>query len=316
MKTFREQPMNCASVRSVLRIGRTRTGGLFLGVVLLAGCGGDDAPSPAQTGPAGKQNGITTPITDSESSSQNPVTTITDPTGAVTPLDSLASTQVRNLAPVVAAAELQTRVEGNNAFAGNFYRAVAALPESAGANLVYSPYSVISALAMAYAGAAGTTATQMAAALQIIQPADTFHASSNQLDLALASRDINAGDAALQVANGLFLQRGAAVQPAFVDTLGVNYGAPVYWMDNLSSASAETTRAQINAWVSERTNNKIVDLLEPSSTFLARFVLANAVLFKGTWARPFDAKGTTSQVFSLLSGATVNVPVMRQDVSV
>lgn len=316
METFREKLSIRFSVNSAPLIGRACKGGLLLGALLLAACGGDDSPGPPKLGTTEQPVGAIDPSANPANSDQQPITSVNDPAITEAPLDSLASTQARNLAPAVAGADLQARVAGNNAFAGSFYRAAAALPESIGGNLVYSPYSLISALAMTYAGAAGTTATQMATALQINQPADTFHASSNQLDLELTSRDVKAGDAALQVTNGLFLQRGAAVQPAFVDTLGINYGAPVYWMDNLSSASAETTRAQINAWVSERTNNKIVDLLAPGATFLAKFVLTNAVLFKGTWVLPFDSNVTAPQVFSLLSGATANVPMMRNDISV
>lgn len=291
---------------------RAGFGGLLLGTLLLTACGGDSSPTSI-IDPAGDKPGTTNSTTNPVIAKQDPATSTRDPAIVVAPLESVASSQSRNLAPAVSVPDLQARVDGNNAFAGEFYRAIAEIPGSPGVNLVFSPYSLVSALSMTYAGAAGNTATQMATTLHISQPAGVFHSSSNLLDLELASRDATADDAALHVANGLFLQRDYAVRPEFVDTLSVNYGAPVYLMDNLTMAAAETSRAQINAWVSERTDNKIVDLMPSQSTYLAKLVLANAVLFKGNWQLPFSPNSTEQKAFTLSSGATVNVAMMRQE---
>lgn len=280
-------------------------GGLVLVGILLVGCGGEgttdsndelltEDPVPSDSAPGQVGN--------------------VGPTD-LGPMDGVISAQGRDLAPRVSAADLQDRVKSNNAFAGDFYRAAAALPSSAGANMVFSPYSLVSALAMAYAGAAGDTATQMASLLRISQPNDTFHAGMNVLDIDLTSRDVNLNDAAMQVTNGLFLQRGSLLKTEFVDTLGINYGAPAYMIDTQTMAEAEEARAQINNWISDRTDGKIADLLSAGSTFQAKLVLTNAVLFKGAWAFPFDAQMTQASAFSLLSGATIDTPMMRKDIS-
>src|ERR1700727_348470 len=87
-------------------------------------------------------------------------------------------------------------VEGNNAFAVALYDQ---LDHQAG-NLFFSPESISTALAMAYAGARGNTATEMAKALHFTLPPP-------QLDGAMGAllRDLNAAHSEYQlnVANGL-----------------------------------------------------------------------------------------------------------------
>ena len=70
----------------------------------------------------------------------------------------------RELSPEVAEEELQALVEGNTAFALELYQH---LREQEG-NLFFSPHSISLALAMAYAGARGETAAEMAQALHCL----------------------------------------------------------------------------------------------------------------------------------------------------
>jgi len=63
--------------------------------------------------------------------------------------------------------DLKALVDGNNQFAIELYKAVAAKQTG---NLLISPYSISSALAMTYAGARGETATQMAKTLHFTLP--------------------------------------------------------------------------------------------------------------------------------------------------
>ena len=97
-------------------------------------------------------------------------------------------------------------------------------------NLVYSPYNLSSVLAMAYAGAGGQTAAEMKKALRFELREPTLHRAANALDRRIAARPAESesdgegepkGDR-LETANGLWAQKGLALQPAFLDTLAAD----------------------------------------------------------------------------------------------
>jgi len=219
------------------------------------------------------------------------------------------STQTRDRQPAVPDADLASVVAGSNAFAFDLYRQVAADP----GNLFFSPYSLTSALAMTSAGAAGDTASQMAAVLHFSLPPARLHPALNRLDLELASHA--QGQAfSLHSANALWGQQGFAFQPAFLETLAVDYAAGMHLVDFRSDPQA--ARAAINAWVSQQTQQRIQDLVPPGAVDpLTRLVLANAIYFKADWAEPFTPEATRDQPFTLLDGSQESVATMFQQSS-
>src|SRR5262245_37276493 len=72
----------------------------------------------------------------------------------------------------VSGKELKALAAGNNQFAIELYKKLA---EKDDGNIVVSPYSISSALAMTYAGARGETAEQMARTLHFALPPDQLH---------------------------------------------------------------------------------------------------------------------------------------------
>lgn len=68
----------------------------------------------------------------------------------------------------------------------------------------------------------------------------------------------------------------------------------------------------MNAWVKNKTNGLIKDLIPPNALDpFTRVILANAVYFKGSWLSPFDRKHTTDKEFHLLDGTDIHLPFMR-----
>ncbi len=232
--------------------------------------------------------------------------------GGTTEIPEVRSGLDRDLTPDVSPAELEKLVEGNTAFAVDLYQ----LARPTGPNLFMSPHSVSIALAMTYAGAGGATATQLADALHFTLPEPQLHAAFDALDLALSSRaDQATGDTIpfrLTTANALFGQTGWRFLPAFLDTLAVNYGAGMRVLD--FAAAPEASRATINDWVEDRTEDRIQDLLpEGSVTSSTRLVLANAIYFSAAWATPFETSATADRPFKLAGGAEIAVPTLHQD---
>jgi len=210
----------------------------------------------------------------------------------------------QELSPEVAEEELQALVEGNNAFALDLY---GMLCEQEG-NLFFSPYSISLALAMAYAGARGGTAAEMAQALHFTLPQERLHPAFNALDLAVAGHAA-AGGIELHTANAFWGQLGHHFLQGYIDLLSRNYGAELHLVDFHDTPDA--CRVRINDWVSERTQGKIGELLPPGSiTPLTRLVLTNAIYFKGAWKYRFDPWLTHEGAFHLLDGGTQTASMM------
>ena len=62
------------------------------------------------------------------------------------------------------------------------------MPADTDGNLFFSSYSLSLALAMAYAGAPGETAQQMANTMHLVLPPERLHPARNRLDRELSSR--------------------------------------------------------------------------------------------------------------------------------
>jgi len=186
-----------------------------------------------------------------------------------------------------------------------------------GRNVVFSPYSVQSALAMVSAGAAGQTASQIG---RVLAAADlqSLHASNAKLAAALARattppHGTRPADAArLRIANGLFTQSGLRLAPAFVATLRGDFGAAPQRVDFRSRPAA--TRRRINAWVAARTGNRIEQLM-PAGTITSQtaLVLANAMYLRAHWSSPFDPASTAPGSFFTGPRSRVSAPFMTQD---
>jgi serpin B len=184
-------------------------------------------------------------------------------------------------------------------------------------NAAVSPASIVLALAMARTGARGETATQMDAVLREV--ASDEHAGwLNALDLALAARsgtfeDANGDDSSvlLRIANTTFAQKDYAWHRAYLEALASRFGVGVHLAD--FKAEVEAARQAINAWVDERTEHRIPELLEPGVLDdLTRMVLVNAIYLKAAWLFPFDEDDTASLPFTRLDGSTLTVPTMHQ----
>jgi serine protease inhibitor len=208
-------------------------------------------------------------------------------------------------APGARGAPAQSLVEGNIAFALDLYGQLKTRP----GNLFFSPYSISTALAMTYAGARGDTEKQMGRVLHFDQDQRQIQASfaelQGQLNEAGQQKQIE-----LNIANALWAQKGHPFLPAFLNVARNSYQANVNQADFVTEA--EGARARINRWVAQQTKHRINDILPPGSlTDLTRLVLANAIYFKGSWAKPYNRKQTQSEPFHLSAARQVNVPLMH-----
>lgn len=225
--------------------------------------------------------------------------------------DTVRSSLARDLEPAAEPAQLGALAAGNRALALDIYRGTA--PE--GANYMTSAFSIQQAFALVYAGARGETATEMADVLYFGDDAEALHTTMNALDLALSSRNLPAGDGEnegpvqIRVANAFWGQTGYPWLASYLDVLALNYGAGIEALD--FDADPEGARAIINAWVEDRTEDRIVNLLpEGSIRSDTAAVLTNAIYFKAPWNVVFDEDLTEDGEFTRLDNSTVTAPMM------
>jgi serpin B len=223
------------------------------------------------------------------------------------------------LPALAAAAEFDAATATNRLGLDLFRQLAAASPTG---NLVLSPYSINSALALAYAGADGATRSEMGAALHF--PADdttlqtSFGRMRDSLDELVrsytATQEAHGTDRKpieWHQANRLFGQQGYDFRSRFLALMKDGYAAPFEPLDFRTHAS--TARNTINAWIEGQTRGKIHDLIPVGGlTHRTRLVLVNALYLKATWEKPFELAETQSLRFHVSGTAAPEVPTMRR----
>ena len=193
-----------------------------------------------------------------------------------------------------------------NAFGADLYQRLA----QDGANTVFSPVSVASALWMAWCGARGQTAAELARVLRLNGAPDT--AANGLRPLSRLIGDAAArGAVTFRAPNTVWVQSGLPVRPEFTARLS---GAAARFADADFTRAPEAARNEINGVIAEQTAGKITGLLPPGSIGpLTRLLLANAVYLKAAWLQPFPAAQTSDAPFypDGQDRADMTVPMMR-----
>lgn len=79
-------------------------------------------------------------------------------------------------------------------------------------------------------------------------------------------------------------------------------------IEKVDFSDSETRRQEINAWVEEKTQNNIKDLIPRGAINPGTvFVLANAAFFKGFWETKFNKKNTHKATFNGIKSADVEM---------
>lgn len=116
----------------------------------------------------------------------------------------------------------------------------------------------------------------------------------------------------LRIANAIWAEKTMRLNSDFVRIVTSFYGTSgAFPVDFISQP--EEQRVAINQWISERTEEKIKDVVPKGLiTAMTRMVLANAIYFKGSWASPFDAALTMPEPFASRDRTSLTAPMMSQ----
>jgi len=173
-------------------------------------------------------------------------------------------------------------------------------------NVLLSPLSVWMALGMTMNGAAGQTDTEMRNTLGWgARPREEVNAAFRDLGALLPTLDPSV---TVKIGNGIWARSGLAVDSSFARDVRTYFGAEVR-----SAATPQAMFDAVNAWGNAQTNGLVPKVLtEPPPPDLM-MLLANAVLFDGSWRDAFEVKNTASAPFQLESNASVQVPMMSRE---
>jgi serpin B len=202
--------------------------------------------------------------------------------------------------PAASQADMRALTQAYNQSGQELFRALAAAP----GNVVLSPMSIGTAMAMVLAGARGETETEMRQVLRHTLSGKAIDEANAQALAALLAADGRDPKAVLRIANALMLVNPAAtVANDYRDRIRTHYGAEIFPGADL---------ATVNNWVKDKTEGKIptiLDRLNPQDSH----VLLNAVYFNAPWAQAFAKNATRDREFHLSATDKVEVPTMLQN---
>jgi serpin B len=245
------------------------------------------------------------PRTDASSSTSSAVATAT-PSASVAPIPSLVvSATASGTASASSTPPPRLAEKGDHAFAARLY----GTQRDAKGNVVVSPSSARVALSMAYVGAKGKTASQMADVLGLDDdPAKV----ATEMSATVARWNANADPKVkLRVANAAWGEKTLPFTSGWQATMKASYAAPLQLID--FKGGFEPARKTINDWIGVHTEQKILGTLQQGDLdAYTRFVLVNATYFDGQWSHAFEAKGTTDGAFHAAVGGDVQKKLMHQ----
>jgi serpin B len=252
-----------------------------------------------------------------------------------------------------AAAQLHIAAEARVTLLARTYNAAgqqlfAQLGASPG-NIVFSPYSVGTAMSMLISGARGDTAAEMMRAMSMRMAADAIDAANAEMLSILNGYDQSAtstacppraianagncesrpgGDLMNQCQPGFRLVGTRCVAPGMTpasarfvaaNALALGKRGALVSADYVAALKTkyaaevfkDASLDDLNGWVAQKTEGKIGRMLDQIDPDLAATII-NAVYFKARWASVFDPRQTKDEAFNLTRSQKADVALMNQ----
>ncbi|XP_004635273.1 alpha-1-antichymotrypsin [Octodon degus] len=189
-------------------------------------------------------------------------------------------------------------------FAFSLYKQLAS--KAPNKNIVFSPVSISTALALASLGARNTTLVEILHGLKF-NLTETSEAEMHR-GFQHILRILRQPDEQLQlsVGNALFIDEQLQLLAKFTEDARTLYEAKTFTARFKDPTAAEQL---INDFVKKETQGKILELVKglDQGTML---VLVNYILFKGKWKVPFDPRDTIQSRFYMTKKRWAQVPMM------
>ncbi len=171
-----------------------------------------------------------------------------------------------------------------------------------GENVLISPYSVLSALAMTANGAKGETLSQMEKVLGMTRDELNRTVCSYQSSL-------SEGEKQLRPANSIWFNEDESftLNREFLQTNADYYGADAY-----RAAFDQETCDDINNWVKKKTDGMIPEILEDISKDAVMY-LVNALAFEAEWGEVYNEDQVHKAEFNNVDGTKTTTDFMYSE---
>ena len=170
-----------------------------------------------------------------------------------------------------------------------------------GKNMMISPLSISITMAMSTNGATDENLEEMKEVLGFGEmELGNVNEQFKHLIASLVEAD---KDLVLEIANSVWMREDFSldVKTAFTDVLKDFYDAAVF--------TEGFTAENINAWVSEKTNGKIEEIVKEIGEDVVMYLI-NAIYFKAAWTTAFNEENTREDVFILSDGTSTTADFM------
>ena len=179
-------------------------------------------------------------------------------------------------------------VEANNKFAFDIFRKIS--NEENEENFMISPVSLSLALGMTYNGAEDETKTAFENTLNYTAfDSDEINALNKEIISNLAN---SSSGSLFEIANSIWIKNSFPVKEDFINTNKNYYNAEVEKLDFSDANSVNI----INNWVSDKTHQKIPEIIDGISNESVMFLI-NALYFKSDWKYTFKEENTIELPF-------------------
>jgi serpin B len=175
-------------------------------------------------------------------------------------------------------------------------------------NLVLSPASLATGLGLAYLGARGATARDMAGVLHL--PA----AGGQRLEAGLqarsaALRGLDGPGVTVADSDQVWADPSLRTNTSYLNAVATGYGAGIRHVP-LMHRPGQAAR-EINDAIAAATRGHITGLLNPKALDGMGWVLTDALYLHAAWARPFSAAATGTSEFTSAAGTRVSAKFMH-----
>ncbi|CAH0403393.1 unnamed protein product [Chilo suppressalis] len=167
-------------------------------------------------------------------------------------------------------------------------------------NLIASPITVWTVLAVTAEGAAGETLNQINNVIRVT--AKNRDLVRNEYKDIVKWLQVKTGTVELAKVNAMFVDLAGLPLKDFIDSAKANYDTDVV---PLNFAESDVASDLVNRVISNVTHGRIPKLVDSSYFTNSHLILTSAVYFKGQWTIPFNASSTRKSPFYSSDGKQI-----------